>query len=322
MITIGLAPLDALAGTRLARGAWTADNYHALAAFLHRSENIYGPKVAVFDFDNTCILNDIGDAVFYYMTDEALFDFETILADPSLWAYFAKGEENPVLQAIEAFVKEKKSFYPRYRKTLYKAYDDLCDMAGNETCYGWVVRLQAGKTPYEMRQIAARALKRELKKPVGRDMVLAGEDDRLPLAFNTGIRPYQEISNLMRVLKGAGFDIWIVSASGQYIVEAASRKLFGVPAQRVIGVRSRLQGGRLSADIELMTYRAGKVRAIDQVIGFRPLFAAGDSDTDWEMLDYAQDLRLVIDRGKAVSRHAVEEKATGKAWLIQPKFLQ
>ena len=74
--------------------------------------------------------------------------------------------------------------------------------------------------------------------------------------------------------------------------------------------------------MEFFTYGQGKVQAIKEIVGAQPLLAAGDSDGDLEMLDYSEDLRIVIDRKKKISLHAIEEKARGNSWLIQPKFIQ
>lgn len=311
-------------------GRWTAENASALAAFLGRAEGTLGRKVAVFDFDNTCILNDIGDATFHLMVDGAEFEAAATSAD-GLWGYFEEGDRNPVKEALESLLEEKRrrprrpvrelGAYPRYRKLLYKAYEELCSREGNETCYGWVVRLQAGLTPKRAGALAAAALRLELGRPLGEERLTLGPDDREPVTAATGIRPYAEIRRLMRDLSKRGVEVWIVSASGQYLVERAALELFGLPAARVIGTRVAVRDGRLTTELESVPYRAGKVKAIRELIGARPLLAAGDSDGDWEMLDYASDLRILLDRGKAVSAHAREQASRGELWLIQPPFL-
>ncbi|MBF2052806.1 MAG: HAD-IB family phosphatase [Candidatus Sericytochromatia bacterium] len=107
-------------------------------------------------------------------------------------------------------------------------------------------------------------------------------------------RVYAPQQQLMQRLRAAGMTPWIVSASNQWIVEAGAPYL-GIDPCHVVGVRLALSGDRLSDRlIEPMTYREGKVAAIDQYIGQRPVLVAGDSLGDFEMLSVSTALQLLI----------------------------
>jgi hypothetical protein len=58
------------------------------------------------------------------------------------------------------------------------------------------------------------------------------------------------------------------------------------------------------------------VSAIDRIIGRRPVFAAGDWDTDLEMLGCSEGVSLLLDRG----RKDLVEFGKERGWLIQPAF--
>jgi len=165
----------------------------------------------------------------------------------------------------------------------------------------------------EVKHAVAELLERQLSMPLG-ERVIARIRDR-HWSVPSGIRIYGEIRKLMALLRARGFDVWIVSATSQPIVEAAAGRL-GMPPDRCIGVRFETSGGILSALSDQVTYRAGKVEAIRRFIGKRPRFAAGDWFTDLEMLDYCDGMRLLLDRG---NRDLVEY---GKehGWMIQPAF--
>jgi phosphoserine phosphatase len=90
---------------------------------------------------------------------------------------------------------------------------------------------------------------------------------------------------------------------------------YGIGAERIIGVRlQKDDAGRLLPKLDgPLTFRAGKVEAIKKYIGIKPMFAAGDTDTDIEMLQAAR-FRLLIDGGNEEAQRA----AADGGWWIQP----
>jgi HAD superfamily phosphoserine phosphatase-like hydrolase len=90
---------------------------------------------------------------------------------------------------------------------------------------------------------------------------------------------------LTRGLASVGYDVWIVSASNRWIVEAAASSV-GVDPRKVIAMAVEVEGGVLT-DRPVTPYicRAGKVEAIHQRFGRRCDLAFGDSVGDLEMLE-------------------------------------
>lgn len=105
---------------------------------------------------------------------------------------------------------------------------------------------------------------------------------------------FQPMLELLAALRRRDFDVYIVTGGGLEFVRGFAPQLYGVPIDRTIG---SLVDYRWDADHR--TVRRGsslqgspdegttKVQRIQQVIGRRPILAAGNSAGDAEMLDYA-----------------------------------
>ncbi len=135
--------------------------------------------------------------------------------------------------------------------------------------------------------------------------------------FQQNVYPAQKA--LIARLQQAGVEVWMVSASNQWIVDAGAPYL-GVPLNRVVGIRLAVDEAGLVTDtvVPPVTYRQGKVDAIVKYIGQQPILVSGDSMTDYEMLVYAKHLRLVInpaDRGVAGGN--ITDFAQEQHWNIQ-----
>jgi len=274
------------------------------------------PPVAAIDFDNTCIRGDIGRAFYDWMVTERkiLFNDEIFAALPGdkragiekAWKKLKKLPEDQQAGSMEL---------QGFRKRMHQAYWSLCYDTPPEKCYPWQVRFYAGYTPDEVRDMAEGVMLAELQKPLGSEPIKAGPDDQAPAITSTGIRIHKELKNLISLLQKRGFQVWIISAGPEWVVEGAA-KSFGVKPDRVIGMRAKLAEGKLTSEIEPPpTFRKGKVEAIEKFIGKQPVLAVGDSWTDAEMLEYAGQA-LLIDRGYA----DLKKKAVDSGWWIQPTF--
>jgi phosphoserine phosphatase len=298
-------------------GAWNPEVLKALEGFLAGTGwkgpgGPAGAPLAVFDLDNTCLRGDIGYAFFHHMAERLLFrpGFEPFRQ--TLRRFDVDGCAARLLERLDApalsgqerqeTVLAVGDMYGAVRKTL-----------GAGESFAWMAGLLLGWGHEEVRGAVAGLLDRELSEPLG-ERVLARAGDRR-WSVSSGIRIYGEIKKLIALLGGAGFDVWIVSATSQPIVEAAAERL-DVPPGRCIGVRFETDGGVLSALSDQVTYRAGKVDAIQRVIGKQPRFAAGDWFTDLEMLDYCDGMRLLLDRGNG----DLVEYGKKHGWTIQPAF--
>lgn len=106
---------------------------------------------------------------------------------------------------------------------------------------------------------------------------------------------YQPMLELLRYLRDEGFATYIVSGGGLHFMRAFADEVYGIPPQQVIGsagkTRYEVEDGvpRLAKDpgIAFLDDKEGKPVAIDAMIGLRPVFAAGNSDGDFAMLEWA-----------------------------------
>ncbi len=116
---------------------------------------------------------------------------------------------------------------------------------------------------------------------------------------------------LVRSLEAAGVEVWVVTASPRWIVQAGMA-WFELPPERVVGIDVAVIGGRLTDRVVgPVTYRAGKVAAIDLRIRQRPALASGNTMSDFDMLVAAGE-GVVINPGEELGREAMVRR-----WMVQ-----
>jgi phosphoserine phosphatase len=105
---------------------------------------------------------------------------------------------------------------------------------------------------------------------------------------------YQPMLELLAFLRANGFKTYIVSGGGVEFMRPWAERVYGIPSEQVIGSRGKLtyevRHGKpvlvKLPEIDLIDDKAGKPVGIQQVIGRRPLAAFGNSDGDFEMLEW------------------------------------
>jgi hypothetical protein len=155
---------------------------------------------------------------------------------------------------------------------------------------------------------------------------------------------YQPMLELIEALRGHGFAVFVVSGGGTEFVRAVSHDLYGVPPEGVVGTLvqhemvRRADGGPELRRTNLLDGDANegvaKVTRIQSHLGRRPVFAAGNSGGDREMLEWATSgegpsMALVIDhdddhrefayQGRAesfVENESITEVATRLGWTV------
>ena len=105
---------------------------------------------------------------------------------------------------------------------------------------------------------------------------------------------YQPMLELLAFLRANGFKTYIVSGGGVEFVRAFSEKVYGVPPEQVVGssIKTKyvVRDGRPAIarlpEIDFIDDKAGKPVGIQKFIGRRPVMAFGNSDGDFEMLEW------------------------------------
>ena len=105
---------------------------------------------------------------------------------------------------------------------------------------------------------------------------------------------YQPMLELLAYLRANGFKTFIVSGGGVEFMRPWVERVYGIPPEQVVGSRIRtkydVRDGvpvllRLP-NVDHVDDHAGKPVGINQVIGRRPIAAFGNSDGDFEMLEW------------------------------------
>jgi hypothetical protein len=152
---------------------------------------------------------------------------------------------------------------------------------------------------------------------------------------------YQPMLEALTYLRANGFKTYIVSGGGVEFMRPWVERVYGIPPEQVVGSRIKMKYevrdgvpvlARL-ADVDLIDDKAGKPVGIQQVIGRRPIIAFGNSDGDFEMLEWttsAPGARLGViihhtdaerewayDRTSSVGRLARGlDEAAGRKWVL------
>ncbi len=106
---------------------------------------------------------------------------------------------------------------------------------------------------------------------------------------------YQPMLELLGYLRSTGFKTFIVSGGGVEFMRVWADKAYGIPPEQVVG-SSGVVKFEIGADgkpelmklpkVEFVDDGPGKPVGINRFIGRRPIFAFGNSDGDWQMLQW------------------------------------
>lgn len=105
---------------------------------------------------------------------------------------------------------------------------------------------------------------------------------------------YQPMLELLDYLRGHGYKTFIVSGGGVEFMRAFAQATYGIPPEQIVGssgeVKYELRDGKpvliKQAKLEFINDGPGKPVGINRFIGHRPVMAFGNSDGDWQMLQY------------------------------------
>ncbi|MBT2481722.1 haloacid dehalogenase-like hydrolase [Streptomyces sp. ISL-94] len=314
--------------------------------------------VAVFDWDNTVVKNDVGDATLYWLlrngkvrqpaggdwstTSRHLTPAAARALDDACGTLARPGAPLPTgTPEGAACADELAAVYGTgATRTGGAAAFAGWDRRTTEPSYAWLPQLMQGWTTREIRGFAAAARTENLAAPIG-------AKQQVGTGTATGwVRYYDQQRDLIGALRKAGFDVWISSASPQPVVEVWAQDV-GVPADHVIGIRNTTtRGGKFTAHLQgcgsvadgadtMITYIDGKRCWINKEIfgvrgaaaeevqpaARRQVFAAGDSDTDISFLRDATALRLVVNRNKNELMCRAYDNSDGK-WIVNPMFIE
>ncbi|MFC3616427.1 HAD family hydrolase [Lutimaribacter marinistellae] len=105
---------------------------------------------------------------------------------------------------------------------------------------------------------------------------------------------YQPMVELLRYLRDEGFTTYIVSGGGLHFMRVFAEEAYGIPPNQVLGTygETEYRMGEAAPEIvkttglSFLDDKAGKPVNIERVLGRRPILAGGNSDGDFQMIEW------------------------------------
>ncbi|MCE9501445.1 MAG: haloacid dehalogenase-like hydrolase [Leptospira sp.] len=244
--------------------------------------------IAAFDFDNTLIRNDFGEALMFSLIEDGLEKFS---GDFGL--HFR--DKKKAISIWEKKNTDRASFF----EFILAEYSFHLKNLGVESAYRWTSFLFSGWEKNEMMHYARKIWNRNLNSD-----------------SPASVKPYKQMQNLVSFLKFNGWDVFIVTASPAWIIEEVSSDFLIDPGS-VIGMNLKISANKNTPEIiEPFTYGQGKVRALSAHIGRVPDLSFGDSENDLFLLESAKIKGILLDKGDL----DFQEKCRSLDFLIQRVF--
>ncbi|NYF80031.1 phosphoserine phosphatase [Granulicella arctica] len=249
---------------------------------LEEAEQRFHRPYAVFDWDNTSIVNDTEEALLLYQIETLAFHIpsdkfiEVILQNvPSSTASAIPNERGKFstfhslavdVSADYTALKQRFASLPpapdelqasprfhSFRAKLLFLYSALDETLGPNVAYPWVINLLSGYTLDGLARLAEEsndtALGDALQLAVFRSPEDApGAAGPVKVEHRRGIRITSEIASTMHTLRANGFDVYVVSASLEPVVAVFAslpKYGYGIPREHVFGLRMEEVNGTL-----------------------------------------------------------------------------
>lgn len=323
---------------------WSELTRAALESLIHAGAGQGLP--VVFDFDNTLVCGDIGEAVLAWVARTGKITPTT--APESVCPPFRAA--NGKLVHIESC----RHIAAYYESLLYPTPHGQKDEQPWANAYAWATQVMQGFTVADV--VAATRAAYTWSDPAAPGFIeVTSKGSAYPVPWF-----YQEMVELIAALSSNGFDIWIVSASNVWSVRWMVLEVLnpllrsrgvraGIRADRIVGISTLLldrrhqlhkdavltrenqayavfdsktvRGFKLTAQLQFpVPMYSGKIAILFDRLGRNPYLVAGDSPGDLPMMSLGRH-RLWIER---LNKPAYQKTAarwfnkTGGTWIVQP----
>jgi len=205
---------------------------------------------------------------------------------------------------------KKSPHYANFSAKLRYLYDAIGDTFDVAVSYPWVLYLLTGMTEAETRDMTAKTNEWQKTQPIEAvkwtsPASLPGKAGVVSVKWKNGLRFVPEMQDLFHKLRANGIDVWVCSASFiDMIKEASSNPKFGYnnPDNRVIAMElERDAKGVIQTKFRSgynQTQGPGKTKEINRVLvakyGYGPIFIAGDSEGDQNMMNDFDSIKTVL----------------------------
>lgn len=265
---------------------------------------------AIFDCDNTIIMHDLQATLNLYMLENNLFKFspENLKID--------------ILEKSHLDLKTINELYKNYSK-IYKN-----DKFKEEDSYKWMLvnfreilldifynsnsdvfeYLYRGYTREELKEIS---LKCFFEKSEIKEKIKVYEYNGKKYSYKEGLSLINEMYDIIKYMNDKNLDVYIISGSvdilvktyfNDFIEKYYNKKL---NIKKIYGMKLEEKNLKFTGNIRnIKTIKEGKVEIIEKYIKplyeKNPIFVAGDSIGDYDMLTKYEDMKygLIVDRNR------------------------
>ena len=153
-----------------------------------------------------------------------------------------------------------------------------------------------------------------------RDWIATARHPKYKRPYNELV--YQPMLELLEYLRANGFKTYIVSGGGIEFMRAWAEKAYGIPPEQVIGssikTRYEVRDGKpvivRLPELDFIDDGPGKPVGIHHFIGRRPIAAFGNSDGDFQMLEWVtagegKRFGLIVHHDDAEREYAYDRKS-------------
>ncbi len=284
--SLGLAQA---AGQVLTPGKWAPTTYKSMQSLIDTygkngpSYSSQNKPYVVFDWDNTCIMNDTEEALYMYQIENLAFkltpeemgalvrknvpdgpfvkDYNNAAGEPVTVDAVATDIENSYTFLYNNYVGfggtmsladiKKTDQYLDFRAKMWYAYDAIGETHGTKVSYTWVLFFFKNMTTAEVQALAEKSNDYALGQAIAKDKwvspaSLPGNAGVVGVSRTTGLRLTEEIADLMNTFRANGIDVYVCTASLEDVVAVfATNPKYGynLPRENIIGMRLEKANG-------------------------------------------------------------------------------
>jgi len=131
---------------------------------------------------------------------------------------------------------------------------------------------------------------------------------------------YEPMRSLISILKQNGFEIWIITASPEGMYQQFLSKALEIPITHIVGIKSTIKDGIITDEIiSPIPQDHGKKWAIESFVQDVPLFVAGNSRGDKEMIEFSKGLKMIVNPDEHIApdqTESISDYAKNNNWLV------
>ncbi len=125
-------------------------------------------------------------------------------------------------------------------------------------------------------------------------------------------KTYPEMKQLVANLKEYGFEVYILTASPEFLYQKFVSEEYGIPVTNILGAKCVVKKGMTTGEIiPPIPQDDGKAHTIETFIKERPLIVGGNSRGDMDMLNESAGLKIVVNPDDVTVRGSEDGPMSG-----------